>query len=182
MNLFGFVGNGPTSLIDRDGLTGWGINGPGWKIENKDGQWEFWPPPGPPPTTPLEAARRKIGCPDYSSLPTQFLFSPPNWWFDPQCNRFVGDCIATCKNRPKPLVNGRYPTAAEWGDPTVSIPGFGPPHHDPKPGDVVTTGWHVGIMDDDGYIESPTLDGWVKKIPINNDRDFHPDKGRTPIP
>ena len=87
-----------------------------------------------------------------------------------------------CPNRPKPLVNGRYPTAAEWGDPLVDIPGFGPPHKDPKPGDVVTTGGHVGIMDTNGYIEAPTWRWTVERIPIDNSRGFRPDTGRTPTP
>lgn len=100
-----------------------------------------------------------------------------------KCNKFVGDCISECRNRPKPLINGRFPTAAEWYNPNVTIPGYGPPHNFPQPGDVITDSVHVGFMNYSGnYVEASSY--WnVKSLdPNNNNTGWHPGKGRTPIP
>lgn len=96
---------------------------------------------------------------------------------DPKCNKFVGDVISTIPNMPRPLVNGRYPTAAEWADPKVNIPGFGPPHTNPQAGDVVTDAGHMGSKTSGGVIQAP-MSGPVYEAPPSK---FNPPIGRTPL-
>jgi hypothetical protein len=81
------------------------------------------------------------------------------------------------------LVNGKFPTASQWGDPNVNIPGYGPPHNNPMPGDVVTDSVHLGFMNYDGnYVEASSY-GPVKSLnPTNNDTGWNPTIGRTPAP
>jgi len=64
----------------------------------------------------------------------------------------------------------------------VTIPGYGPPH-EPRPGDVVTDGNHVGFMNYQGqYVEASSY-GTVKALdPNNNPTGWNPDVGRSPIP
>jgi len=170
-NLYAYVLNSPVNYVDPLGLT---VPGMG------RGAYPPYNPQQPlyrPPTDPTQVARFLEGGYDYH------LFNPltnPRWLGDPKCNKFVGDCISRCQNRPKPLINGRYPTAAEWQDPNVNIPGYGPPHKNPKPGDVVTDGSHMGFMVDGGYIQAPTY-GPVTFLPVGNPK-WNPGSGRTPTP
>jgi RHS repeat-associated protein len=172
INLYRFVYNNTLSWFDRDGLI-------------PDG---FTPPPIrptlPPPTDPTQVARGFIGTPFWN------FWWPDSWFLKTKCNKFVGDCISAVPDRPKPVVPGgllrglcpgwRYPTAPEWKDSDVNIPGYGPPHLNPQPGDVVTDGNHLGFMVGGGYIEAPTW-GLVKFLPTNNPI-WNPDWGRAPIP
>ena len=182
MNLYGFVGNGPVNETDPFGLDYGAV------IPRADGTYlNIWDPghpigPFPPFTNPIAAARVAVGSIDWNFYN---IITPPKWLLKNKCNKFVGDCISECSNRPKPIIkdkvgNKRYPTASEWVDPNIDIPGYGPPHTNPKPGDVVGDGNHVGFMDEYGYIEASSY-GPVKHLPFNNSL-WNPSYGRSPIP
>ena len=57
------------------------------------------------------------------------------------------------------------------------MPGFGPPHLNPKPGDVVATDTHSGIKTETGVIQAPTEKPVYEAPPSK----FNPEWGRTPI-
>ena len=192
INLYGFVSNDPINRFDPYGESD--NNRP--PVRLFPGRAPSYGPPRQepilwlpiligPPRQPIDVAREKIGSWDYSSRPSQFMLSPPNWWFQPQCNRFIADCISKCSTFPAPLIDDgeggkRYPLAEEWANPNVSIPGFGPPHENPQPGDVVTDGNHLGFLGEEGFIEPPTLNGPVKVLPIGNPI-WNPKIGRSPL-
>jgi hypothetical protein len=176
LNLYQFVYNNPINLIDSDGREVGFNYGPG-TMEN------VFTRIFNPPQDPGDAANQWIGYTDYS------FFNPleePKWYFSGiKCNKFVGDCISECPSRPKPLIKDpnskkyRYPLAREWADPSIEIPGYGPPHKNPQPGDVVTDSHHLGFMTPAGYVEAPTH-GAVKLLPFNNPK-WNPGIGRSPI-
>lgn len=92
--------------------------------------------------------------------------------------------ISKCPNFPEPKIsNGkggtRYPTAKEWIDPAIRIPGFGSPHSNPTVGDVVSDGVHMGIKSPVGVIQapSPPLSGGIYDAPPEK---FNPGIGRSP--
>ena len=184
INLYDYVRNSPINLVDPYGLDYGAV------IPQPNGTYvNIWDPahpiaPFPPPTDPISVATDAVGAWDYT-LYNPFNY-PFNWMgFRVKCNKFVGDCISKCPNRPQPLIsNGRggkrYPTALEWGDPNISIPGYGPPHSNPQPGDVVTEGGHMGFMGPDGFIEAPTYRA-ITILPFNNPI-WNPSTGRTPTP
>jgi RHS repeat-associated protein len=174
VNLYAFVDNNPVAKLDPSGLdfaTFCGA-GPCYSKWLRD-----------PPTDPICVAREYIGKLDYNTFSP---FTSPSWIGKNKCNKFVGDCISKCPSRPNPRIRDpesgklRYPLAREWNNPNVSIPGYGPPHKGPKPGDVVTDGIHVGFMASDGYIEASSY-GAVKLLPFGNPL-WNPDFGRSPEP
>lgn len=170
ISLYAFLLNNPVCYVDANGREAGCVYYP-------DGR--MIPPVrcGPPPYNPINVAGGYVGFSDYH------IFNPlelSKWFGKPKCNKFVGDCISQCPNRPRPLVNGRYPNVEEWEDPHVNIPGYGPPHGNPRPGDVVVGGGHVGFMGESGYIEASTY-GTVKCLPFNNPL-WKPGIGRSPLP
>jgi hypothetical protein len=75
-------------------------------------------------------------------------------WGAPKCNEFVYDMIIG-SGLPNPSVpdgsgGTRPPTANEWGNSGVGIPGWSSPHTPALPGDIVSDGIHVGIQSDNG--------------------------------
>ena len=173
INLYFFDGNAPTIATDPYGndFSTWCGAGPAYKNWGSP-KW---------PETHVEAAKGKVGTVGYQT----WWPWPPRWANENKCNKFVGDCLAQSAKMPAPLIdNGkggkRYPTAAEWADPDVKIPGFGPPHKGHMPGDVVTDSVHVGIRVEDGYIEAPSY-GCIKFLPLDN-KIWNPEIGRTPLP
>jgi len=178
LNPYTFAFNSPLNAIDPDGREAGFIYRPGGGMENALSR-KF-----NPPSDPVAAARQWVGFTDYSFVNP---FEDPKWYFRGiKCNKFVGDCISECPSRPKPFIKAptsgklRYPLAREWADPSVNIPGYGPPHMNPQPGDVVTDSSHLGFMDQNGYIEAPTH-GPVKFLPFNNPL-WNPGIGRSPLP
>lgn len=71
---------------------------------------------------------------------------------DPKCNQFVWDALQAGGVPAGRLDGGRIPVAKEWGDPSSKIAGYSPVVGQPRPGDVVSNGHHVGIY-------SPLPDG-----------------------
>ncbi|WP_158755822.1 RHS repeat-associated core domain-containing protein, partial [Dyella sp. S184] len=71
-----------------------------------------------------------------------------------KCNKFVWDALKAGDVPAGRMPDGRIPSAAEWGDPNVNIPGYYvvPQGEQPQIGDVVSNGSHVGIY-------SPLSDG-----------------------
>jgi RHS repeat-associated protein len=175
-NLYLFAGNDPADAIDPYGQEA------GFTYRPDGGMENYFTRKCNPPRDPVSAAADWVGFSDYDQWNPMEV---PKWLAKTKCNKFVGDCISECPNRPRPLVRPpgarklRYPTAAEWADPNMRIPGYGPPHRPPRPGDVVCDGIHVGFMSDGGYIEAPTH-GPVKILPLNN-RIWTPSNGRTPV-
>ena len=56
-NVYAFVRNNPSNLIDRNGLESWGMSGPGWSFQYQNGQWVYVPTqynPTPQPASPAE--------------------------------------------------------------------------------------------------------------------------------
>ena len=62
----------------------------------------------------------------------------------PKCNAFVYDATKAGHCEAGRLENGRIPTAGEWADPTIDIPGCSVVDH-PTTGDIVAFNGHVGI-------------------------------------
>ena len=188
LNLYGYVGNNPINKFDPYGLDFW--QSPGYY----NWGWPGSKPPPPQPTDPVAVANSMVGSWQYNAaIGNPFdNYSSGVWTSIPfiqdsyrrnKCNKFVGDCISECPNRPKPFINGRFPTAAEWGDPNVTIPGYGSPHTGIQPGDVITDGVHVGFMNYNGNYVEASSGGAVKSLdPSNNNTGWNPGTGRTPIP
>ena len=113
INLYTFVLNNPLTFVDANGREAGFVYCP-------DGGMK---PPircGPRPRNPIDVASGYVGFSDYH------IFNPlelSKWFCKTKCNKFVGDCISECPNRPKPLINGRFPTADQWGDEGVSVRG-----------------------------------------------------------
>lgn len=177
LNLYAYVGNNPLNNVNPSGLaTDEALNARASRRMN-----EF--PAPPPPSDAIDVARGSINSMAWSL----FMWNPALWLPSPKCNIFVGQCISACPNRPNPRIKDqttgklRYPVAREWADPRVTIPGYGPPHQNPQPGDVVTDSEHIGFMDSNGYIEAPSR--WyagVTLLPFNNPL-WNPGFGRTPL-
>lgn len=64
-----------------------------------------------------------------------------------KCNFFVWDALSAGGDAPGRMSDGRVPSASEWADPNVNIPGYSlvPLAMTPQPGDVVANGGHVGL-------------------------------------
>ncbi|WP_444931801.1 RHS repeat-associated core domain-containing protein [Microbulbifer sp. SSSA002] len=64
-----------------------------------------------------------------------------------KCNFFVWDMLSNGGDAPGRMPDGRVPSASEWADPSVTIPGYTvlPSSALLMPGDVVAEGGHVGI-------------------------------------
>jgi hypothetical protein len=99
----------------------------------------------------------------------------------PKCNQFVADIIIEAE-LPYPYVpirpgfpqyGFRPPTASEWADPNINIPGFSRPiivHPDlRKPGDISSTGSHMGIHVGEGE--------WINASSITNSVNISEDQG-----
>ena len=102
-----------------------------------------------------------------------------------KCNLFVEDTLKE-KGSNVPDMNGLFsyngPTAGQWGDPNVEIPGY-PVVKTPQPGDIVAiphrygdaTG-HVGIVTAKGKTASQSA---ITDAVENNDWGFRP--GQKPV-
>ena len=95
-----------------------------------------------------EAAKDKVGSHAYDR--NDGTAGGEKWRGQPKCNLFVHDRLEEVglfvPMVPKPWVGGRRPPVArEWGDPEKKIGGY-PVVKEPKPGDIVSDGRHVGIV------------------------------------
>jgi len=92
----------------------------------------------------------------------------------PKCNLFVYDVTTSAgaspglPNQPgssdwlRGARGGRPPTAGQWADPNFAIPGWSVVGS-PEPGDVASSGRHVGIVYGNGLtLSATTLDGVVR--------------------
>jgi len=182
LNLYGYVGNNPVNYVDPLGLL------TDEQLEARASRHSNEFPQPPSPTDPLDVARGSLNSVAWNIFMPNLEAGGRGVGLGPKCNVFVGHCISSCPNRPNPMIQDpetgtmRYPTAQEWGDRNVNIPGYGPPHGNPQPGDVVTGGGHMGIMDTNGILEAPSH--WYSGVtlwPLNNPV-WNPQTGRTPIP
>ena len=165
VNIYRYVGNRVLAFVDPLGLEPGAIPGVTTPVST---------PMGPPQSVEM-AARMSNGTGNYQVLSPA---TAPNWLGKPKCNKFVGDMISLVPGMPPPLVNDRYPTAREWTDSDIDIPGFSAPHSDPMPGDVVSDGAHVGIKTSSGVIQAPTEKDIYEAPPSV----WNPSIGRTPKP
>ncbi len=71
-----------------------------------------------------------------------------------KCNKFVWDALNASGDPAGRMSDGRIPSASEWGNPNVNIPGYDvvPQGQPLQAGDIVSNGSHVGIY-------SPLSDG-----------------------
>ena len=160
LNQYTFCGNAPNMFVDPFGL------------EEEPGATE---------NELVNEARKNIGSTDWSTWKhrdTRFR------WGAPKCNGFVYDMIRRA-GLPDPAVpidpkdpskGVRPPTAGEWGNPTVTIPGWSEPHFNPVPGDVVSDGVHCGIETGQGRISHSTKEEKVVENPWGQGN-----RGRSPI-
>jgi RHS repeat-associated protein len=101
----------------------------------------------------VESARQHIESEEWSFHKRNGTFAPGK----NKCNQFVRDALNDAFV-PVPVMNGRMspPTAGQWADPNVDIPGFPIVSGPPQPGDIIAeahetpdaTG-HVGIVTGD---------------------------------
>jgi len=64
-----------------------------------------------------------------------------------KCNLFVNDMLTLGGDPPPRFPGDRVPSAKDWGDTATVIPGYYviPRETKPEPGDIISTGSHVGI-------------------------------------
>lgn len=64
-----------------------------------------------------------------------------------KCNAFIWDVLTAGGHQPGRISDGRIPSAREWVDPNVHIPGYIiiDPKKGLKPGDIIAMAGHVGI-------------------------------------
>jgi hypothetical protein len=65
----------------------------------------------------------------------------------PKCNKFTWDALANGGDPAGRMPDGRIPSASEWANPEINIPGYYvlPSGSSFKPGDVVSDGHHTGL-------------------------------------
>ena len=118
---------------------------------------------------------------------TRYLASRWNGWYRPgsnKCNQAVADWIQT-SGRPRPRVPGHFgiiprdPSAHEWADPRIPIPGWSAPFDRAlaRPGDVIAQQHgpiyaHVGIVVAPGRTISAYGDTTPQGIVLENDWGF----------
>ncbi len=130
INTYTYVNNNPINLIDPFGLDGIAA-----------AQW----------------ARSQVGNSGYGFLDLSseshgklqdllglFGKSGPG---SPKCNKFAWDALANGGDSAGRMLDGRIPSASEWANPKVNIPGYYilPSGSTLNPGDVISDGNHMGI-------------------------------------
>lgn len=107
----------------------------------------------------------------------------------PKCNQFVFDALQAGGAPAGRMDGGRIPVAKDWGKPSSKIPGYSPIVDQPRPGDVVSNGKHVGIFSPlpggrPGTVSAATLDsasGRPLGRVVHNDWGFRGDEGAMTV-
>ena len=155
VNFYGYVGGNPVSYVDPLGLNG-------------SAAWL--------------SAHLHVGNTDYgyfSANPNANgrLASLIGGRKSNKCNFFVNDSLTAGGNPPGRMADGRIPSASEWTDPKINIPGYYvlPVTAIPKAGDIVAYEGHVGLANGTGGTISAS--GTEQKV-VDNDWGFR--NGQTP--
>jgi hypothetical protein len=118
---------------------------------------------------------------DYSWMPRDPIFLFGLQIGDPKylCNFYVADTIEMA-GLPRPLIGGRTPSASDWGNPIKVIRGFEIVYPTPetsdlsaeqimalrRPGDVISSGSHVGVVEYDSKTISAVATHRVNRVPL----------------
>jgi RHS repeat-associated protein len=132
MSTYLYVGGSPLDYLDSFGLNGQAANA--WALQHV-GQGGY-------------------GYFDSNSEARGWLRGKTNGIPSEKCNKFVWDALSAGGDSAGRMPDGRIPSAAEWGDPNADISGYYvlPSDAQLEPGDVVSSGTHVGLY-------SPLSDG-----------------------
>jgi RHS repeat-associated protein len=180
LNLYGMVGNDGVNDFDILGWNPWVVPPSSMGAAYARQIQDFGKA-----SSPIVAARSMNGSRAYHPALPKVSPAGPFLPGKPKCNQFVADCICSAEGFQIPFItkgeNGpippRIPRASEWVDKEIQIPGFGPPHSNPQPGDVVSNGSHMGIRDVDGVWQASSRTGTVY---LDKNVRYYP-IGRTPI-
>jgi RHS repeat-associated protein len=130
LNTYAYVTNSPLNLIDPLGLDG--ASAAQWALSQvgKPGYGYF--DPSPESHGKIQDLLDNFGMRGIRS---------------PKCNKFAWDALANGGDPAGRMPDGRIPSASEWANPKIYIPGYYilPSDSSLKPGDVISDGHHMGL-------------------------------------